>query len=575
MQNHDDVGGRQLSRAGWRLAAVGVLSAAAVVFLARLGDRAVVSEEARWAEVAREMKQSGDYLHPTINGRTYYDKPVGSYWLILAASHLTGTVDETTARLPAAVAGVVGVWVVMLLGRRLYDGRTAVVAGAVLATSFGFAFYARRATADVETVTGVLVAVWLFARHEDRPTGPWVIGLWVWMAAVSLTKGLLGFALPVAVFLSYGVWTAWALRGEWATGRGWLAALADGNRWLCNRWTIPAVPLGVGLYVLPFLLAASRTGDGIGLEMVWRENVRRFVAPHNHTGPLWLYLEVIFLLAAPWSVFLPAAVLPPNGRSNTAGDRLARVFFWAVFLFFTASASRRSYYLLPVLPAVALLVGRLLVAGPDDLTALARRLRSAGWVLTGVGVLLSGLLLLPASAVLPPPYDRLPPLPTRGWLAVGWLVGITSVLVAIVRPNAPRVALTVAGAFAAFAFGFGVVYPAADDLRTRREFLADVRGRTGANADRLGVFHASDTVFDLGRLVPEYATGAELAAAADLGLVRWVILPRRRLAELPWPVTVVAEERVQPWEPTDRLDNKLVLLRVGSQRVGADREEER
>src|SRR5207244_9752062 len=173
----------------WSPAAVAVLAAAAVLFFARLGDRGVVSEELRWAEVAREMRQTGDYLRPAINGHPYPDKPAGSYWLIVAASYLTGGVDETAARLPAAAAGWVGVLLVMLLGNHLYARRAAVLAGAVLASSFGFAFYARRATADVETVTGVLAAVWLFARHRDRPAGPWVVGLWLLMAATSLTKG--------------------------------------------------------------------------------------------------------------------------------------------------------------------------------------------------------------------------------------------------------------------------------------------------------------------------------------------------------------------------------------------------
>ena len=63
-----------------------ILLASALLFLTRLGDRAVVSEEVRWAEVAREMHISGDYFHPTINGQLYYDKPVGSYWLILLAA---------------------------------------------------------------------------------------------------------------------------------------------------------------------------------------------------------------------------------------------------------------------------------------------------------------------------------------------------------------------------------------------------------------------------------------------------------------------------------------------------------
>ena len=151
----------------------------------------------------------------------------------------------------------------------------------------------------------------------------------------------------------------------------------DSNRWLFNRWTLVAAPLGIAVYLLPFVLAAERTGSRIALEMVWRENVRRFVAPHNHVGPVYLYLGVILVLAAPWSAFLPAALVPP--RPVSRGDRLARAYFWAVFVFFTASASRRSYYLLPVLPAAALLIGRVLTAEHGELSALVRRLRIGGW----------------------------------------------------------------------------------------------------------------------------------------------------------------------------------------------------
>ena len=187
----------------WRAAAAAVLTLAAVMFFARLGARALWSSEFRWAEIAREMHLTGRYFWPTINGRVYYDKPLGSYWLVMAATWLTGGLDETSARLPCAIAGVLGVWLVMLVGRRLYGDRVALLAGLILATSFSFVFFSRHASADVETVTGELAAFALFLRNERRQNGWWVVGLWLVMAATSLTKGLLGYVLPLMVLGVY------------------------------------------------------------------------------------------------------------------------------------------------------------------------------------------------------------------------------------------------------------------------------------------------------------------------------------------------------------------------------------
>ncbi len=550
----------------WFLATAAVLAGAAVLFLARLGDRGVVSEELRWAEVAREMRLTGDYLHPTIDGRTYYDKPLGSYWLIVAASHLTGGVDETAARLPAAVAGWVGVLLVMLLGRRLYDEPTAVLAGAALATAFGFAFYARRATADVETITGVLAAVWLYARHHDRPAGPWVVGLWLVMAATSLTKGLLGFALPVVVLGTHGTWAGLAdMGGERWTVRWAMAAVVGGNRWLFNRWTLLAVPLGGVVYLMPFVLSVWETGAADGLAMVWRENVRRFFAPHNHTGPVYLYAGVVFVLAAPWSAFLPAALVPPR-RPGSDGDRLARAFFWAVFVFFTLSASRRSYYLLPVLPAVSLLVARVLTTPAGELRPVARWLRAAGYAIAAGGVVLAGVALLPPADVLPAPYDRLPPLPDRWALGLGWLAGLAAAGWAVARPRWHAAAVA---AVAAAGVGYVLLdaLPAAEGYRTRRAFAAEVRERVAAEPGRLALFHARDVVFDLGypAPVPEYETAEELAAAVRAGRVRWVIARKRYLAAVHLPAVPVAEEPGFPWDGPDQAGDKMVLLEVISQ----------
>ena len=538
-----------------------LLLATAALFLTRLGDRALTSEEVRWATVAREMRASGDPVHPTINGSAYYDKPVGSYWLIVAASGLTGGVTETAARLPAALAGVLGVGLLVGLARRLTDDGTALLAGAILATSFGFVVYARRATADVETVVGVLAAVSLYQRNAPRPGRAWVLVLWAVMAVTSLTKGLLGFALPLAVIGVDTLSLAFAGRRE----TGFFAGLKVHGRWVFNPWTLVAVPLAVAVYFVPFLLSAgggpAGAGMANGLAMVWRENVQRFVAPHNHVGPVYLYAGVIFVLAAPWSAFLPAALVPPVRRNP--GDRFARVYFWTVFAFFTLAASRRSYYLLPVLPAAALLIAGTLTALPQDLRGLARRLRGLGWAVLTVAVVASGLALVPPAWVLPAPYDTVPRLPYPAAFAVGWLAALAVVGLGLCGRLPRPAGFAAVIAFAAFGYGFTVAWPAVDDQRTRRSFLADVVARTAGDPDRLAVFHARDSVFELGRTAPDYADGDRLAADLLDGRVRWVLARRRYLAGVNLPANIVLEEAVRPWDG-DQVGDKLVLLEVTS-----------
>src|SRR5947209_11999873 len=93
----------------WRTWWLALMALTALLLFARLGERALWSMEVRWGQIPREMRQTGDPFTPTINGKLYYDKPLGSYWLILAASRLTGDVDEWTARLPSAVSGLLAV----------------------------------------------------------------------------------------------------------------------------------------------------------------------------------------------------------------------------------------------------------------------------------------------------------------------------------------------------------------------------------------------------------------------------------------------------------------------------------
>ncbi|HYA36176.1 MAG TPA: glycosyltransferase family 39 protein, partial [Candidatus Binataceae bacterium] len=221
-----------------RFASWGVVVATAILFFTRLGARALWSSEFRWAEIAREMIRSGNYFWPTINGHVYYDKPLGSYWLVLAATWVSGAMNELASRIPCAIAGLVAVILMIALARRLYDARTGVISGMILATSFSFVFFSRHASADVETITGELGAILLYMKFEETPDGWWVCWLWMIMAATSLTKGLLGFVLPIMVIGVYAT-LGGGLQEFWqAISSGPLVArfrwILDRNRWLFN-----------------------------------------------------------------------------------------------------------------------------------------------------------------------------------------------------------------------------------------------------------------------------------------------------------------------------------------------------
>src|ERR1035441_5406299 len=156
-----------------------VLILGPVLCSARLGARALWSSEFRWAEIAREMLVTHNYFWPTINGHVYYDKPLGSYWLVIFSTPLTGGLNEAATRLPCAIAGLGAFARRVPLGRRLYDARAAILGVVILATSFSFVFFSRNASADVETLTGELAALLLFNHNEERAGGLWVVGLWL------------------------------------------------------------------------------------------------------------------------------------------------------------------------------------------------------------------------------------------------------------------------------------------------------------------------------------------------------------------------------------------------------------
>ena len=562
------------SRFGLRAAVVLIL--AAILFFARLGARALWSSEFRWAEIAREMLVTHNYFWPTINGHVYYDKPLGSYWLVIFSAPFTGGLNEAATRLPCAIAGLLAVLLLMLLTRRLYDARTAILSGVILATSFSFVFFSRDASADVETITGELAALLLFSHNEERGGGMWVVGLWLIMAATSLTKGLLGFALPLLMIGAYScLRDGWAqlsqeiLRGS-VTDR--VRKLIERNRWFFNWHTVAGIAVGGFVYYLPFEISARMMGTQKGLAMVYRENVVRFFHPFDHRGPIYLYVYVIFGLMAPWSALLPAAMVETHslrraGAEPAHADRFALVYFWATFIFFTLSGSRRSYYILPILPAAAMLVARTLAYPGELRSMIARRLLTLGYAIVAFAAIGGIVLLIPAWAILPSPYDALPDLPAKPAFIVLWILSVAAVIYTIRKFSAYRVAISMAAiAYLVMTYIYIFAMPAAEAYRGEKPFGYAVLNRIGGATDHLVLFKTEGPLFYLNppKPLPEFDKKQDLQDSIAKGDAKWMIVRRRDMPKLDTPTTVELSEQSYPWENDYNFRNKVVLVRIGN-----------
>lgn len=325
---------------GERKALALLLGVSALLLVLGLGGREVWGPEVRWADIVLQMLQSHDYLDPYLRGEPYYDKPLLSYWLIAAPASLFG-LNHWTLRASSVLAGLGCIWLVWWLGERLLRKGTGVLAGWLLATTFYFLFWARVATADVLTVFGVLAAVAWYWRGPDDTRFARYLGFCLILSLTSLCKGLIGFVLPVLVLLPH---------------------LFSAGRWRrhLNLRLAAALLVAGSVYATPFLLShlyGQPSYGESGLALVFRENVVRFFQPFDHQGPIYSYLQYLPIYTLPWAPLWIAGVCFAVRRWRTLEPN-ARWLVWALallFLFFTASGSRRSYYVLPLVPFAQLL----------------------------------------------------------------------------------------------------------------------------------------------------------------------------------------------------------------------------
>jgi len=331
-----------LQRGGRDLLVLGLAST--LLFTLALGARDLWNpNEPLYGEAVVEMAERGDWFVPYVNGDVFDEKPILYFWLALGVSELAGGISETTLRLPSAAAGVALVLLTYLLVHPYAGRRRGWTAAAIVATSYVVFWSARQVQMDLLLAATCLATIVPILRVLDHGASPWCG--WSLAGAAAglgvLAKGPVGLICPGLVIVGYV-----AAGGRWKEIRTpALAGAAIGFLCVASPW---------------FLLLAWRGEWAFLSELLFRQNVARFVSPWDHQAPWWYYLKNFWIDMLPWAPFLPVAIgLAPRDAAERRLHRLAWVWLLVLVVFFSLSASKRSPYILPVVPALGILVSGL------------------------------------------------------------------------------------------------------------------------------------------------------------------------------------------------------------------------
>ena len=323
-----------------------LLVAFTAVWFSNLEYRKLVNpDEGRYAEVPREMVASGDWITPRLNDIKYFEKPALQYWATAAAYSLFGE-HQWTARLWSALTGFLGVLMVFFTGRRLFGADAGWYAALVLGSSLLWVLVGHVNTLDmgVSFLLSAAVCAFLLAQHDaaqERARSHWMLATWAALALALLSKGLIGLVLPgAALFLYILIERDWRLPGRLRLVAGITLLLA---------------------LALPWFVAVSLANPEFFRFFFIHEHFERFLTrQHGRYEPPYYFIPVLLAGMLPWTLTLIDALARAWKRDPQQRFQVRRfLFLWAavVFVFFSASSSKLLPYILPMFPALALLIG--------------------------------------------------------------------------------------------------------------------------------------------------------------------------------------------------------------------------
>ena len=323
-----------------------LLLAFTVVWFGTLEYRKLIKpDEGRYAEIAREMAITGDFVTPRLNGIKYFEKPPLQYWVTATAFKVLGEA-EWTARLWPGVTGFLSVLLAYFTARRLWGERVAQLAALTLGGSLfttlighintldmGFSFFLQLA------LSGLLIA-----NHDetmDAHRRPWMLLVWTALAGAMLSKGLVALVLCGATLVLYSL-----------LARDFLP------------WRRLELARGIPLFLAiaaPWFVLVSLANPEFPHFFFIHEHFERFLTKgHGRYQPPWYFFAILLVGTLPWTLMTLQGWLSSWFRERSGQFQPQRLLFvWCVVIlgFFSASSSKLPSYILPMAPALAMLTG--------------------------------------------------------------------------------------------------------------------------------------------------------------------------------------------------------------------------
>ena len=332
----------------------------------------IPSDEGRYAEIAREMLVTGDWVTPRYNGYKYFEKPPLQIWTTAAAFNLFG-IGDWQARLWTALTGFLTIVFIGFTGARIYSPRAGCLAAIALASSPMWVVGGHINSLDMGLSAFLVAALCsLLLAQTSRNSGDtrgWMWACWAFMALATLSKGVIGLAIPSMVFVVYSI-TAW----DWKIWK--------------RLHIISGTILFLAITAPWFVLVAQRNPEFLEFFFI-HEHLQRFTqTAHSRTGPIYYFIPLLLIGFLPWIAQTPEALAQAWRERNRefSSGWLLTCWFAVIMGFFSISQSKLPGYIIPVFPALALLVGHRLDRnlGVSNSLALPWQLQALFFAILGV-----------------------------------------------------------------------------------------------------------------------------------------------------------------------------------------------